>query len=58
MFLGFVDLVVLQLVAKLTLLSDELIDLAEDVFVFGHVSSVPRRWPAKRRISAQDVIAA
>ena len=58
MLLGFVDLVVLQLVAELTLLSDELVDLAEDVFVFGHVSSVPRRRPAKHGISAQDVIAA
>ena len=41
MLLGFVDLVVLQLVAKLLLLGDQLVDLSENVLVLSHGSSLP-----------------
>ncbi len=39
--LGFIDVVVLHLVAKLLLLGDELIDLGENVMVLVHPTSLP-----------------
>jgi hypothetical protein len=41
MLFGLVDVVMLKLRSQLLLLGDELVHFGEDVFVFGHGSSVP-----------------